>query len=196
MNGAANPTARPAGGAWRAARSWSTSTTRSLNGNESRNATIQGCQNDYAIVGTSALFLTQVDDIVNCKDQAGQATGIPDLSAVTTGVPESCSPMAFPAYGTAILCDTVTQNPQSFLGNQGPREVGDLAEQGPAARRDDRRQRHEGRRSRRHDSRPHREQAGIKADQGDPVVAVSGRDPQSVFTPIVQKMKQDGSNWR
>ena len=32
-------------------------------------------------------------------------------------------------------------------------------------------------------------------DQGDPVVAVSGRDPQSVFTPIVQKMKADGSNW-
>jgi branched-chain amino acid transport system substrate-binding protein len=74
-----------------------------LNGNESRNATIQGCQNDYALVGTSALFLTQVDDIVNCADKTGQAVGIPDLSAVTTGVPESCSPMAFPAYGTAIL---------------------------------------------------------------------------------------------
>src|SRR3954452_5898407 len=77
-----------------------------LNGNESRNATIQGCQNDYALVGTSALFLTQVDDIVNCADQAGQAVGIPDVSAVTTGVPESYSPMAFPAYGTAILCNT------------------------------------------------------------------------------------------
>ncbi|MFN8025462.1 MAG: ABC transporter substrate-binding protein [Acidimicrobiia bacterium] len=166
-----------------------------LNGAESRNATIQGCQNDYALVGTSALFLTQVDDIVNCQDKAGQAVGIPDLSAVTTGVPESCSPMAFPAYGTAIVCDTVTQNPQSFLGNEGPAKweisqskqplhgvtiVGNdtkdaarggtilgLAAQG----------------------------AGIKADQGDPVVAVSGRDPQSVFTPIVQKMKQDGSNW-
>jgi hypothetical protein len=39
------------------------------------------------------------------------------------------------------------------------------------------------------------QQAGIKADQGDPVVAVSGRDPQSVFTPIVQKMKDDNSNY-
>ena len=53
-------------------------------------------------MGTSALFLTQVEDIVNCKDQAGAATGIPDLSAVTTGVPESCMTMAFPAYGTAL----------------------------------------------------------------------------------------------
>ena len=80
-----------------------------LNGNESRNATIQGCQNDYALVGTSALFLTQVEDIVNCADQAGAATGIPDMSAVTTGVPESCSPMSFPAYGTALDCPTVNR---------------------------------------------------------------------------------------
>ena len=81
-----------------------------LNPNESRNATIQGCENDYALVGTSALFLTQVEDIVNCKDQAGQATGIPDMSAVTTGVPESCSPMAFPAFGTP---STVPPSPRT-----------------------------------------------------------------------------------
>jgi hypothetical protein len=166
-----------------------------LNGNESRNATIQGCQNDYALVGTSALFLTQVDDIVNCKDQTGQATGIPDLSAVTTGVPESCSAMSFPAYGTALDCPTVTQNPQTFYGNQGPakwelsknkgglhgvtivgNDTKDAARGGTILGLT-------------------AQQAGIKADQGDPVVAVSGRDPQSVFTPIVQKMKQDGSNW-
>jgi hypothetical protein len=166
-----------------------------LNGNEARNATIQGCQSDYALVGTSALFLAQVDDIVNCPDKAGAATGIPDMSAVTTGVPESCSPMAFPAYGTAIDCPTVNDNPQTFFANQGPAKwelsqnkkglhgvtiVGtdtkDAARGGTilglAA-----------------------QQAGIKADQGDPVVGVSGRDPQSVFTPIVQKMKTDSSNW-
>ncbi len=166
-----------------------------LNGNESRNATISACEKDYALVGTSALFLTQVDDIVNCPDQAGQATGIPDLSAVTTGVPESCMAMAFPAYGTALDCPTVTQNPQTYYANQGPAKwelsqnkgglhgvtiVGNDTKDaqrggtilGLAA-----------------------QQAGIKADQGDPVVSVSGRDPQSVFTPIVQKMKADGSNW-
>jgi hypothetical protein len=166
-----------------------------LNGNESRNATIQGCQNDYALVGTSALFLTQVEDIVNCPDQAGAATGIPDLSAVTTGVPESCMTMAFPAYGTALDCPTVNQNPQTYYANQGPakwelsqnkgglhgvtivgNDTKDAARGGTilglAA-----------------------QQAGIKADQGDPVVAVSGRDPQSVFTPIVQEMKADNSNW-
>ncbi len=166
-----------------------------LNGNESRNATISGCENDYALVGTSALFLTEVSDIVNCKDQAGQATGIPDLSAVTTGVPESCSTMSFPAYGTALDCPTVNQNPQTFYGNQGPakwelsknkgglhgvtivgNDTKDAARGGTILGLT-------------------AQQAGIKADQGDPVVAVSGRDPQSVFTPIVQKMKQDNSNW-
>jgi len=166
-----------------------------LNGNEARNATIQGCQSDYALVGTSALFLAQVDDIVNCQDQAGQPVGIPDLSAVTTGVPESCSAMAFPAYGTAIDCPTVNQNPQTFFGNQGPakwelsqnkkglhgltivgNDTKDAARGGTILGLT-------------------AQQAGIKADQGDPVVAVSGRDPQSVFTPIVQKMKTDNSNW-
>ena len=166
-----------------------------LNPNETRNGTIQGCQNGYALVGTSALFLTQVDDIVNCPDQAGAATGIPDISAVTTGVPESCSPMAFPAFGTQIDCATVTQNPQTFNVNQGPskhsvseskeplhgvtvigNDTKDAARGGTLAALA-------------------AQKAGIKMDQGDPAVAVSGRDPQSVFTPIVQKMKDDGSNW-
>ncbi len=166
-----------------------------LNGNEARNATIQACQSDYALVGTSALFLTQVDDIVNCADQAGAPTGIPDLSAVTTGVPESCMPMAFPAFGTQIDCATVNDNPQTFNVNQGPpkyevsksksplhgvtiigNDTKDAARGGTLAALA-------------------AQKAGIKMDQGDPAVAVSGRDPQSVFTPIVQKMKDDKSNW-
>ena len=43
-----------------------------LNPNEARNGVITACQNDYAMVGTSALFLSTVDDMVNCKDQAGR----------------------------------------------------------------------------------------------------------------------------
>jgi hypothetical protein len=166
-----------------------------LNPNESRNATIQGCQNDYALVGTSALFLSQVDDIVNCADQAGQALGIPDMSAVTTGVPESCSPMAFPAYGTAIECDTVNDNPQSFFGNQGPPkwEISQIKDKlhGLTIVGNDTKDAARGGTILGLTA----QQAGIKADQGDPVVGVSGRDPQSVFTPIVQKMKEDDSNW-
>src|SRR5690348_12101524 len=81
-----------------------------LNPNETRNATIAACQNDYALVGTAALFLNQVEDIVNCKDQAGQALGLPDMSSVATGVPESCSPMSFPVTGASIDCSTASQS--------------------------------------------------------------------------------------
>src|ERR1700753_3335855 len=101
--------------------------------------------------------------------------------------------MSFPAYGTAIECATVNDNPQSYFGNQGPakwelkqnkndlhgltivgNDTKDAARGGTILGLTD-------------------QQAGIKADQGDPVIAVSGRDPQSVFTPIVQKMKEDKS---
>jgi hypothetical protein len=165
-----------------------------LNPNEARNATIQGCQNDYALVGTSALFLSQVDDIVNCVDKAGQPTGIPDMSAITTGVPESCSAMSFPAFGTAIDCATVTQNPQTFFANQGPAKW-ELSQNkgglhGPFVVSSDTKDANRGGTILALTG----QQAGIKADQGTTVV-LGGRDPQSAYTPVVQKMKQDNSNY-
>ena len=36
-----------------------------LNANETRNAFIEACEKDFALVGTTALFVTQVDDMVN-----------------------------------------------------------------------------------------------------------------------------------
>ena len=35
-----------------------------LNGDETRNAIIKACQNDFAVVGTGALFLNNVDDML------------------------------------------------------------------------------------------------------------------------------------
>jgi hypothetical protein len=67
-----------------------------LSADESRNAVIQACQNDFAIVGTTALFLNNVDDMVACKDLKGQATGIPDIPELTTDVSQQKSPVSFP----------------------------------------------------------------------------------------------------
>ena len=81
--------------------------------------------------------------------------GCPTSSSVTTGVPETCAPISFPAIGAAIDCATVTQNPQTFYGNQGPakwllsQHKGGL--HGPMLVVE----RHEGRQPRRHDPRPH-----------------------------------------
>jgi hypothetical protein len=165
-----------------------------LNANDSRNATITACQNDLALVGGAALFLSSVDDIVNCKDQAGQTTGIPDMGSVITGVPETCSPMAFPAIGAAIDCATVTQNPQTFYGNAGPdkwllsQNKGGL--KGPMIIGSDTKDAARGGTILALASQA----AGVKASPSD-VIPKSGRDPQSAYTSVVQQMKTDGANF-
>ncbi len=163
-----------------------------LTPNDARNGVISACSNDYAMVGTFALFLSNMDDANNCKDQAGATTGLPDLASVTTGVVESCSPVAFPVSPPALDCATKDQNPQSYHGNQFDSKYllkthkndlhgamivsGDTADanRGGTVLIDT------------------VKQAGIKADQE---VTVGGRDPQSAYTPIVNKMKADGSNY-
>jgi ABC-type branched-subunit amino acid transport system substrate-binding protein len=163
-----------------------------LNPNDSRNAVITACQQDFALVGTAALFLTNVDDAVNCKDINGKATGLPDLAAIVTGIPEMCAPTTYAPTGPQLLCDTKAQHPQTYQGNQGdttyykkkfgkdihgafvlPNDTqdanrGDSVQEAIAV------------------------QNGIKADQSP---TASGRDPQSVYTPVIQKMKNDGSNY-
>ena len=44
-----------------------------LSADEARNAVIKACQEDFAIVGTSALFLNNVQPLEQCVDKAGQA---------------------------------------------------------------------------------------------------------------------------
>jgi ABC-type branched-subunit amino acid transport system substrate-binding protein len=163
-----------------------------LNPNDSRNAIITACQQDFALVGTAALFLSNVDDAISCKDINGQATGLPDLPGIVTGIPETCSPLTYSPTGPQLLCDTKDQHPQTYQGNQGdttyykkkygkslsgafvlPNDTqdanrGDAVQEAIAV------------------------QNGLKADQSP---TASGRDPQSVYTPVVQKMKNDGSNW-
>ena len=50
-----------------------------LNPNETRNAVIKACQNDIALVGGLVLFLTNIEDLSACTDQAGKPTGLPDM---------------------------------------------------------------------------------------------------------------------
>ena len=163
-----------------------------LNGNETRNAIITACQQDFALVGTEALFLSNMDDAINCKDINGAATGLPDLAAIATGIPETCASVTYTPTGPQLLCDTKTQHPQTYQGNQGdttyykkhinkklhgafvlPNDTqdanrGDAVQQAIAA------------------------QNGVKVDQS---VTASGRDPQSVYTPVVQGMKNNSSNY-
>jgi ABC-type branched-subunit amino acid transport system substrate-binding protein len=164
-----------------------------LNPNEARNAMITACQQDFAVVGTAALFLTNMDDAINCKDINGQATGLPDLPGIVTGIPETCAPITYAPTAPQLLCNTKDQHPQTYQGNQGdttyykkhlhktdlhgvfvlPNDTPD-ANRGDAVQQDI------------------AVNNGVKLDESS---TASGRDPQSVYTPIVQKMKADNSNY-
>ena len=45
-----------------------------VSADDSRNAFIKACSEDFAVVGAAALFLNNVDDIEACVDQAGNAS--------------------------------------------------------------------------------------------------------------------------
>jgi ABC-type branched-subunit amino acid transport system substrate-binding protein len=74
-----------------------------LNGDETRNAIIKACQNDFAVVGTGALFMNNVDDLVACPDKAGAKTGLPDVPVVTLWEVQQNSPVSFPITAPSKL---------------------------------------------------------------------------------------------
>jgi hypothetical protein len=163
-----------------------------LNANDTRNGVITACQQDFAMVGTFVVFLTSVDDQVNCKDQAGTTTGLPDLASATAGLAQSCSPDTFSIGPSQLVCSTKDDPVQTYNGNQFTSKYllrqhhGDL--HGAFVYGNDTK---DGARASNvlinvaiH--------AGIKSDQ---TTGVSGRAPQSAYTPIVSQMKADGSNY-
>jgi hypothetical protein len=90
-----------------------------LNPNDTRNAIIKACGQDFAMVGTATALFTGLDDLTGCKDQAGQATGMPDIGSIVLGTPQACAPTSFPVIPSMIDCSTVGKNPQTYRTNQG-----------------------------------------------------------------------------
>jgi hypothetical protein len=88
-----------------------------LSGDETRNAIIKACQNDFAVVGTGALFLNNVDDMVGCADSKGAKTGLPDVPVVTIWEPEQNSPVSFPITAPAkVFSDPSGETYQARVG--------------------------------------------------------------------------------
>jgi ABC-type branched-subunit amino acid transport system substrate-binding protein len=164
-----------------------------LNANDTRNGLIAACEKDFALVGTTALFLNNVDDIVNCKDATGNPTGIPDVAGLVTSLTEGCSSMTYAVAAPPILCDTLGQDPQTYQGSIGPfryirtkRLKGDAhgalisSNDTPDARRSS------------YSQMLMAKKGGIVPDVE---ASLSSRDPQSAFTPVVQQMKAKSSNF-
>lgn len=162
-----------------------------LNPNDTRNAMIKACSEDFALVGTGTLLLQTPDDITSCVDAAGKATGIPDIAALVTNAAEGCAPTGYAITPPAVQCDTIDKSPQTYRTNNGDSKYllkknkdlhGSfvLASDSPSVVKTSK------------VLNKGAQAAGIKADSSWNVTANS---PQSQYTPIIQAMKNDSSNY-
>jgi ABC-type branched-subunit amino acid transport system substrate-binding protein len=162
-----------------------------LNPNDTRNGIIKACSEDFALVGTGTLLLQTPADITSCADSAGKATGIPDIAALATNTEEACAPTGYPITPPSVQCDTRTDATQTYRANYGDskyllKQNKDLhgsfvlASDSPSVVRTSK------------VLNKAAQAAGIKADSSWNVTANS---PQSQYTPIIQAMKNDSSNY-
>ncbi len=163
-----------------------------LSDSEAVNAVITACSHDFALVGTSALFLNNVDDITSCKDINGAATGIPDLPVVTTEVVQQCDPDSYPVNPPQIECQTQGAHPQTYRAQAGRAFyfqqkfgkslhgiymlTGDL----------------QSAKSANQVTASSVVKLGIKSDD---TITISAVAPQSAYTPAAQTMKNSNSNF-
>ncbi|HUV11010.1 MAG TPA: ABC transporter substrate-binding protein [Acidimicrobiia bacterium] len=163
-----------------------------LSADDARNAVIEACSQDFALVGTSALFLNTVSDIEGCADKAGAATGLPDLAVVTTEVTQQCSFTTYSINPPQILCDTKNEHPQTYQGNDGRvayyRKQAGKKLHGAFVYTNDIKAAENATRS----IAVPLQKGGIAVDQE---VDVSSRAPQTIYTTIMRTMKDDKSNF-
>ena len=163
-----------------------------LNPNDSRNNVIKACQDDFAMVGNGMFLLTNFDDATQCTDKAGQATGLPDLPAVTTFSTEACSPITYLISGNPIDCATLTSDPQTYSGLYGDskyylKKYGPKLN-GPMVYSNDSKQ-----------TAHVTSGLGLLAQKAGVDVTdnftLPSSSPQSAYTPLIQQMKSDGDNY-
>jgi len=164
-----------------------------LNPNETTNAMIKACENDVAMVGTSSVFVSSVDNMRNCKDSTGAATGLPDIPFVSTALVHQCSDQSFPIAPPQVQCDTKDQHPQTFHANVARgrfynEKYGEDTLHGVYVFGSDSKQARDSSFA----SLGALRDIGIKSDKG---FDLPGAAPQSAYTPVIQAMKDSGSNY-
>jgi hypothetical protein len=163
-----------------------------LSPDDARSALISACEEDFAMIGTAALFISNVDAMVGCTDKRGTATGLPDIPSVTTETAHQCAPVSYPINPSQLLCSTRDEHPQTWRANQGPiafyerTHAGDLHGVGVYG----------------NDVRPSvtagralilgSEAGGVKIDDE---LGVSALATQTEYAPIIQSMKDVGANY-
>jgi Periplasmic binding protein len=164
-----------------------------LSADATRTAIIQACEQDFALVGTSALFLNNVDDMTSCVNQAGEALGIPDFPFTTTEPVHQCSPVSHPINPPSLRCDTIDDpGDETYLVNMGPtryysKKFKDL--HGVWVYPSDLKSAKD---SQVPTFTAQQNQGGIDLDQE---FDVSNLAPQSVYTPVAQAIKTHNSTY-
>jgi hypothetical protein len=164
-----------------------------LNPNETTNAMIKACENDVAMVGTSSVFVSSVDNMRNCPDSTGAATGLPDIPFVSTALVHQCSDQSFPIAPPQVECSTKDQHPQTFHANVARgryynEKFGEDELHGVYVFGSDSKQA----RDSSFVSLGALRDIGIKSDRD---FDLPGAAPQSAYTPVIQAMKDSGSNY-
>jgi ABC-type branched-subunit amino acid transport system substrate-binding protein len=90
-----------------------------LSGDEARNATIRACAEDFAMVGTAVVFMTNVDDMVQCPDASGAVTGLPDLNTFSQEVVHQCSPVSYSVSPPQLDCATKDESTKTYRASMG-----------------------------------------------------------------------------
>jgi ABC-type branched-subunit amino acid transport system substrate-binding protein len=162
-----------------------------LSADEARNALVRACQEDFAIVGTSALFMNNIEPMATCVDQAGRTTGLPDVPVLATEIEHQCSQTSFAIIVSGLDCATKDAAEKTVTVRTGAGKyytkqnknlhgmfilAGDLRSTVNAAL-----PQIEGYKS-----------LGVKSD-GE--FKVSGLSPQAAFTPIAQEIKTKSSTY-
>jgi ABC-type branched-subunit amino acid transport system substrate-binding protein len=163
-----------------------------LNPSATTSCVIKACQNDFALVGTSANALVDLTDIDGCKNAAGKAAGVANLAAFAF-VPEVCDPDTYSIGGVGSYCKTAKQSPSTYdvpvgdtrylvAHNQGLHGIWMYDTDDPTFKLTE------------VPLFQAESNVGIKKD-GQGFYPLSGAVPQSAYTPFVQQIKSSGSTF-
>ncbi len=91
-----------------------------LSPTEAKNAMTTACAQDFAAVGTTALFLNDMTPIETCKDNSGKVTGLPDLPVLQTEPSQQCSQLSYAVLPGAGSCPYSGTGVRTFKVASGP----------------------------------------------------------------------------
>jgi len=160
-----------------------------LSPDEARNGIVKACQNDFALVGTTALFENNVDDMIACKDVNAAATGLPEIPELQTEPVQQQAKVSFPVLPPNRDWSQPTETYHSmvgptkwFLANAGTDLHGIWLNSAAV-------------KSAKNSNLANfriQQQLGIKLDQEFDFL---GTESQSQYTPVVQAIKTHNSTY-